>query len=1179
MTEQLTMSFDEPVAPPADVPTTQHASSRTAGLDDQAARDRMAADVGRRVVAVAGAGSGKTTQLVKRVLTTLAGDAATPAVPASQVAVITFTDKAARELVHRLRSDAPGPIDDAHVGTIHGFCASILRSFPIEAGLPPKFSTADEITSRTDAEARSREIVGAVYDRSAHDPELREALAVVAANVGLQSLLSIVAVIDQRWDRFEQLHLSPPSVAELTSLRAAALDCGDAFLAGRPKSNKTVDGFIASLEALRARELDLPRAVRVSLPSLGNAGGGDLKGARDAIKDACAAINSTARTVVLHRLVAAFQPLVLERAAQRIANGQLGYDDLLVLTRRLLAEHEPVRRELRKRYQRVFVDEFQDTDRVQFEILQLLTAPDVGEAAAASPRLFAVGDPKQSIYGFRQAEVELFSGLAADAAAGGYLAELTSNFRTRANVAGWINTVMQRRFDLPLTSATKRKDLDEQGLWPPPVPVAYEPLAPERPATIASEVAPGPAVVLLGVDEGDSDEAGAAPLVARAHESAELAQRAEATDIVGIVRRVESEGWRVLEEAKAPNGARSWTSRVARRRDIAVLVARRTGLGELEDTLRRAGIPYRVEGGTLAYDRREVYELLRVLRAVSNPADELHLVTALRTSILGCSDTDLFAYRHRQGTFKGTWRVRTEHDLPAAPAPGDERDAAGIARVRRALAQIDGWSRDAHRRGPAVLLADIYDWSMGVAAAQFEGAHMVSETWRRVRYLIDEARAWTDETAGTLPEYLAWVADKVETVERSEIAPDETDEDAVRILTIHAAKGLQFPIVVVAGLGTKDNFMADQFRVMFTDEGAELKLGALATPGFPGRDDIAAWAEEARLLYVAMTRTQDHLVVSCHTSERSNPNPTQRLAGHLEPAGAELWQAAELVPAPPSDLPTLADLRLVDPSQPVTAAELLPRPPADRRTIWTPSALAAREHDVAEGAPAEDDAGAFDPGGDAGPAGVVPPADGSPSTRRRRPPDAIDGVPRDPGLQRDPPSGLDALRSRGRYGTDAGKAVHEVMQRVDLADPSLDLQALVDAACDNVDLVEADQRERVRQLAMSIIDSALFTRMRTATVCEREIYVGAQADVDGQPSTIWGYADAVFQTETGAYAVVDFKTDSSATTPDELRDRYSAQLNAYAEVIERATGGAVGELWLLVGRTGAPADEIAIPRR
>ena len=241
-------------------------------------------------------------------------------------------------------------------------------------------------------------------------------------------------------------------------------------------------------------------------------------------------------------------------------------------------------------------------------------------------------------------------------------------------------------------------------------------------------------------------------------------------------------------------------------------------------------------------------------------------------------------------------------------------------------------------------------------------------------------------------------------------------------------------------------------------------------------------------------------------------------------------------------------------AQPIDDAELAPRPPADRRTVWTPSALAARSHDVPEGAPAEE---ALDD---------------------EVPHDAVDPLPRDPGLQRDPASGLEVLRSRGRYGTDVGKAVHEVMQRVDLADPTSDLDALVAAACDNVDLVDPDVRGRVASLAASIVDSALFRRMRLAAVCEREIYVGAVAEVDGEPATIWGYADAVFQTDDGSYAVVDFKTDSSANSDAEMRERYSAQLNAYADVIERATGGTIGELWLLVGRAEGPAVEIAIAR-
>ena len=364
------------------------------------------------------------------------------------------------------------------------------------------------------------------------------------------------------------------------------------------------------------------------------------------------------------------------------------------------------------------------------------------------------------------------------------------------------------------------------------------------------------------------------------------------------------------------------------------------------------------------------------------------------------------------------------------------------------------------------LLAEIYDWSMGAAAAQFEGEHMVSETWRRVRYLVDEARAWTDETGGTLAEYLAWVADKVEAVERSEIAPDETDEDAVRILTIHAAKGLEFPIVVVAGLGTKDSAAGDRFRVAFVDDGVELSLGAADHARLPRARPDAAEAEEARLLYVGMTRARDHLVVSCHTSKRIHGRTrSSNLAGHLDLDRRRVLDSRHRSPRQ-------SWCRTSTSCAPCSHATGRPKPSctapdrADRRTSGPPRRSPPATTTCAEGAPAEQRRSRRRGAGDDA---------GRPAALPR---DAIEFLPADPGLQRDPASGLEVLRSRGRYGTDAGKAVHEVMQRVDLADPHTGLDALVDAACDNVDLVDPEPATAGRILAASIVRSALFQRMR-----------------------------------------------------------------------------------------------------
>ncbi len=1191
----------------------------SAATSDDADRQRISFGVDRRCVVVAGAGSGKTTHLVQRVAETIARG-----VEPANVAVITFTDKAARELVHKLRAAAIAEVDDAYIGTIHGFCARILRSYPIDAGLPPKFTTADEITARTEAADRRRQILTDVYDAAQTDGPLLEAFGAIASEAGLGVLSSVVDVIDSQWHRFEHVPIDPPSADSLVDLVEAYFTAFDAFCGGIAKPAPTLVDSIAAHETVRSAPTTLRSALTFGPLGVKGNGGASKKPDRDRLTALRLAVTRSAAEIVIRRVVVAFRDLVVARARQRIRDGRLGYDDLLILTERLIATNPEVRSELRARYRRIFVDEFQDTDAVQFSIIDQLTAPGADCRAAdgsdgsdgsfgsdgsdgsdgsfgsdgsdgsdgsfdghedgcddgtasLSPRLFAVGDPKQSIYGFRNADVELFGSLADAAGAGGYLATLTANFRTRSDVAAWINTTMQRRFDKPAkVSKTVQEALSDDGSFEMPEPtVRYEALQPTRPAQADDELDPGPPVVLLGIDEGGT------PLL---HADTATAQEAEARDVVGLAQRVIDERWRVLEPAECDPDGRplTWASRPAKRSDIAVLVARRTGLATLESRFRQAAIPFRVEGGTLAYENREVYELLRVARAIDNPSDELMLVTALRSSILGCSDEDLFAYRYRRTAGRGLWRLPSTSPEVEPPAALDDSEAGGVARVEAALSQVARWAASVHQMSPAMLLTTIYDSSMGVAAARFEGASAEVETWRRVRFLVDEARAWTNEVGGTLHEYLAWVEDKVDAVDRSEIAPDETDDDSVRILTIHAAKGLEFPIVIVAALGSKDNGLEDSFTLAAVDGRAEFKLGSLRSPGYPRKNYIAAFAEEARLLYVAMTRAKDHLVLSLHTSRRSSPNAAERLAPYADLQSGQRWSAesssALQLPFSLGDINGIVDLR------PVTSDELAERPDPYRRTVWTPSGLAARQRQSSSSAPAHEVVieGSFaeqsiedddtDREGDEGFAARSFGRAGNADSTTAGDEDGADA-----GLHKDPQSGRDFVRSRGRYGTDIGIAVHEVMQLVDLADPLVGFDALVAGACDNVDLV-GPARRRVAVLAHSLVASPLFTRMRSASVCEREVYVGTMVG-DSEPIALWGYIDAVFQSVDGSYVVVDFKTDSVATAPHELALRYGVQLNAYGVAVERSTGGVVSELWLLVADAGGAAQQVAIQRR
>ena len=615
----------------------------------------------------AGAGSGKTTSLVGRVAALLA----LPDVEPSQLVVITFTEKAARDVSHRLRRTLGHhvPLDEAFIGTIHGFCQSILRRYPIEAGLPPKFTTADQLTSRAVADERAEQAVQQLYNLATKKPAIEEALMVIASFGAMWALPELVRSIDNDW-----LHCAdggaavpmPAGVAVTTVLRMldqAATD--ERYVAANKGVRARVDAAVADARAA-VEFLDTIHTLAIAAKSLAERQGGTSP----AWQPFSQAMRFACFEPTLRQVMSALAPIVVQSAHKRIGRGELSFDDLLVLTRRLLLTNPAVRRGVGERHRYLFVDEFQDTDQVQFDIIQLLTGSGAGARQAS---LFAVGDPKQSIYGFRNADVSLFAGLLAD----GTGQQLTVNRRTRADVCRWINEVLGHRF-----ASGDDGEVEHQVPY-----VALEPLR------AANDPSAGPAVTVLGVPDGHKVD----------YDTAEDTARAEAADVAAIVQRIVAadQPWLVGEQ-----------SRPAQHMDITVLVRSRTRLGVLEHTLRTAGVPYRVEGGTLIYGSREVYELLRVLRAVDDPTNQLKVVTALRTSIFAISDVQLM--EHRLGPADGDplryprdFKVFTHEPGIVGEALADHRSAGSSqARAhpgraaRRAVRRLARRCRGAVR-GPA----------------------------------------------------------------------------------------------------------------------------------------------------------------------------------------------------------------------------------------------------------------------------------------------------------------------------------------------------------------------------------------------------------------------------------------------------------------------------------------------
>ena len=1124
------LSFDLAVAPPApaphDLPLPAAGGRDSLGtastLADQPARDRARGDIEVSFAVSAGAGAGKTETLIRRLQRALEAGC-----EADRLVAITFTDRAARDLVNKLRAKLPHEylpdIERMSVGTIHSFCLSILRRHPLEAGLPPVFTTQDELLSGTDIAERVRRIRNTFFDGIAErdDAVVREALDVVMASNGMFHLDDLIRLIDRQWDRFEEVAFAPEEPwhgacrAALARIAAITADAGvpATLRAKLLEMHPAITAFSACTSMAEA-------LACVPVPSLSTTGGAVGKPTRDEVKALVHSLDQTIVDCALRTMLHDLVPVVLHEAEDRYRGGHVSFDDILVLTRRLLRARPELCGRLRTEISHLCIDEFQDTDVVQFDIVEALTEPLPG---AHTPVLFAVGDPKQSVYGFRDADVELFARLAERADVTPLL--LSTNFRSRPEILEWMNSTFSAWFESPAAAGQ----------------VPFDPLIAHVPS------APAEVLVL-----GDAMDA-----------SALVVAQAQADDIARAVT-VAHDSWMCRHDDSAE-------PRKALYRDIAVLIRARTELTHLEPALRRAGIPYVIEGGALLYDSREPRDLLRVLAAVSDSASPITLVNALRTSVLAISDVELLEHRGAGGT----WNVYGDADRPGHPA------------VLAAMAQLRRWSDARHRIPVPDLLAEVASATLSHAASLVDEAP--TTTWRRLRIVIDEARWWFEQTGGSLGDYLAWIAMRVDNNDRSNVTTNETDEDAVHILTVHAAKGLEFPVVVVTGLGRQrppDNHVRASFEDTPRGAVAAIKMGRLQTKNFTSIDErTLATLESARLTYVACTRARDHLVVCLHR-RASGSTAAAEMAAHVPPA---------------SDAPELPGLALML-RPPVTELSNQLDHPDQRRATWRMrsswSATQLRHHNQ------DTDDAAHPPVHDAAPAirtvGQIGRAD---RNDPNHPDDRLDPDERPEAERLDGPrteAGLGSIHNKparpfaalpdqiGRYGTRVGRAVHGVVQTVSLRTPR---EGLADRVRQHCVAEEVPDRFHayVNQLCESIIDSEVFARMAAAaevTTLRREMYVGGwvtqPASVDpanGDPEGgegIYGIIDAVWM-EQGRFVVVDFKTDHVLESAEVLAVRYRGQLEAYAKALRAATGRDVAEMLLCVALpAGSPAVTITL---
>ena len=1070
---------------------------------DQQARDAIASDHGKTLFVEAGAGCGKTEALVGRVINLVTSSD----VSLDDVAVITFTNKAAAELRHRIRSrleellaacSEPATrerldlsltkLDDAAISTLHGFARRLLTEHSIEARLPPNFEVLDEISSQVEFIERFERFL----DSLLLDPEWSRTLLISDA-LGIdpaKDLLPLAKELHKNWDLLKPTNHPEPAGIQFEDLiakgHALALQentfIGSADSDSMTKSLETIRQFVHKLETGFDEIQQIDTLASTKLPSGKRKGRKsnwtDIESLRSQFESYTTEVTflqASLTDLILRRLTACLTKFILDGVLEQRKLGRLDYHDLLVSAREILNDSTRgplIRSKVHNKYQYLLIDEFQDTDPIQIEIATLIASPiDVASSTSwqTTPtlpgRLFFVGDPKQSIYRFRRADISLYLDAQGKYGDGQFL--LSTNFRSTPEIISWINEVFGK--------LVKHRDNSQ--------PV-YTPLVPIR------ESAPvGDAVTVLG---------------AAAHETsgtekptADNVQLSEAHDITQTVLHMVNEGWAVHQDGE-------W--REAQFSDVAVLVPTRSAMTNIQRDFERAGVSYRVASTNNVWRSQEIRDLVMCLRAINNPSDSLATVSALRSSVYGCGDDDLYQFNTKNSD-PWAWGTVTieEH---AKRAEGGGPVATGLAHLAELREQCSILT-------PSELIGQIItDRQLTEQCAARQDPR---ESLRRFRYVVDQARAWSDTGNGNLQSFIFWIAQQTAENARSiETVLSEDDDDSVQIMTIHAAKGLEFPIAVVAGLPlqTKTKSGVRVGHAPNTDMPDVKIREGLETLGFDQwaqAEKLFTHDESIRALYVACTRARDHLVVSLHRKEApSNSDSQIQTQGHLI-AGAltdaeyietdysnhsEVWDGGR--PKLSVSRPDLSEWR----DRYNNAIEVSGRP------RFMSATQIAQSTD-----------------------GLITVSTGSEI--------------REPGLLKDGDESELPIQGRGRYGTAIGRAVHGVLQTVDLqSGEGLTTLATIHAEAEGI----AELSDEVASLAASAIASEEI-QLAIQNRYWRELHVACPIG----EQIVEGYVDLVYETERGL-VVVDYKTDQVEPNEIDLKvDRYRLQGATYAAALEETT--------------------------
>lgn len=849
---------------------------------------RQALNIEKHICVTAGAGSGKTTVLVERYLKILREGNADP----QEIVAITFTDKAAAEMKERIieelslheereRSERDNPLQGlrekmstAHISTIHAFCSRILREFPFQAGVPANFSILQGI----DQKLLLQETVKQTLRDIATDEEdkHRDAFTRLLQRYGgQQKLVDFFATLINQRDALEHLRQEIYRHPNDTEIRGALqkrvrerkqqiqerlistidlpefIRCLNTVLQiASGKNAAAVKDLTQQLETLHGQNSDPSGALNLLTDTAylittarNNIAKRDFLGSRVTTTGIEAEINflvstakkskaappiednkNTAAEVetdddfllsTIHDLLKLYTRISKAYRTAKLSQGKLDFTDLQLKTRDLLRNNKEILQTLIKRHKYYMVDEYQDTNELQYELVMLLT----NELTAAN--LFIVGDPKQSIYAFRGADVRVFTKTKEKIVDnGGDDIRLTENFRSLRDTVGFVNYFFNH-----LMGDGKETEFE----------VEYEALTQARHVKINGAVE-----ILLGKQGEDA-----------------------ADEYTLIAQHIKNMRWNkapISERGK--NGVEG--ERPIEYGDIAILIRSRRHLPDIENALLEADIPYLTTGGVGFYQRQEIYDIWNYLNFLNDPKEnETSLAAVLRGPAFGISDTELYEISLQKG--ENFWEQAQNY-----------QDRSN--NLRTAIATLKKHKQFAHRMPVNQLIVTIVNETgmIGTLKTGKQG----QQRWVNYQKLLEHARNFDgDETKQILPDFIEFLDILIEEERREGQAPVEASSGAVEIMTIHASKGKQFPVVILPrldrqGQTDREPFIDEAFGIGFSplnpDKDYSKTEPDLVTH-MKNRTNEKEIAEKKRLFYVGTTRACDRLILSGTLSDSGKP--------------------------------------------------------------------------------------------------------------------------------------------------------------------------------------------------------------------------------------------------------------------------------------------------------------------